>query len=135
MDPSPPLDPLPLPTGAPATAPPELPDTSPLDMSTPDRAAMTRDARVILAWLGQSMIWRFLDPVVRFRTGRSLDQIFSSTWSAVMSLPDDELGTLLDGVLARTAGYLGVAPPVEGVDPAERAVVERIVAIVRSPKQ
>lgn len=116
------MEPAQLPTPGPAPA--ELP--SPLN-----RAAMTRDVGALLAWVRTSPRWTLIDRTVRFLPGPSLEQRSSHIWSAVMALSDDELGALLEGALSRAAGYLGLAPAPDGVDPAELAAAERLAAILR----
>jgi hypothetical protein len=92
---------------------------------------MTRDVGALLAWAQTSARWTLIDRAVKFLTGQSLDRRSSHIWSAVMALNDDELGVLLEGALSRAAGYLGVAPAPDGVDPAELAAAERLAAILR----
>lgn len=113
---------LPIPDPAPA----ELPPTSPLN-----RAAMTRDVGELLAWVKTSARWPLIDRAVQFLTGQGLGQRSSHIWSAVMALDDDDLGSLLEGALSRTAGYLGLAPAPDGIGPDERAAAERLAAIFR----
>jgi hypothetical protein len=118
------MEPAQLPTPDPVPA--ELPPPSPLN-----RAAMTRDVGALLAWARTSARWTLIDRMVKFLPGPSLEQRSSHIWSAVMALSDDELGALLEGVLSRAAGYLGLAPAPDGVDPAELAAAERLAAILR----
>lgn len=125
------MDSTPVQLPIPGPAQGEPPPTSPPDTSPLNRAAMTRDVGALLAWARTSARWTLIDRAVRFLTGQSLDQRSSHIWSAVMALSDDELGALLGGGLSRAAGYLGLAPAPDGVDPDELAAAERLAAILR----